>query len=1173
VLRRDGVVLPLGGRALDILTYLAERPGEVIAKQELIDHVWSDVTVEEGSLRVHVAAIRKALGDGQFGNRYIANIKTRGYAFVATVVSLAGNTQRRNDKFWQPGRLPSRPCRMIGRETIVSEVGDNLRNDRFVTLLGPGGIGKTAIASAVGRTVAEEFGGNVYLADLESPTDSRPVTGPDSPAMEVSLSPKRAKSRTRSGKLHSTGAKARSGRARKTRADLEQELKASRREIAHARKRLAEATMQQTATSEMLRLISNSPIQSVLDKVAEHAARLCDASNARIWRLEDNLLRLAASYGESSATMDGREGLPVDRDTVTGRAACDRRTIHVRDIAAEDIEYPVGSRIVKGEGWHTTLTTPLLRGGAPIGVILVRRMEVRPFSDKQIALLETFANQAVIAIENVRLFEAEKQHTSALARANRDLAEREAKIRRLVDSNIIGIFIPGLKGQVLEANDAFLHLVGHDRDDLVSGRIRWTDLTPPEWRECDRRALTELRSNTIAQPYEKEFFRKDGSRVPVLIGGALFEEGGDEGVAFVLDLTERKRAEQASRESEYKLRQIIETVPGFLWSAADLDLEPTYMNQSLLEYFGRPFEDFQRDGWEAFLHPDDLAETAKALSLAVQTGTTFQAVHRLRRADGEFRWHHARGEPLRDREGRIIQWYGLSVDVDEAKKAEDRLRRSEAYLAEAQRLSHCGVTAYKGATVFYGSEEIYRIWGFDPAQGVPSRKAVLQRIHPDDRDRLNAEVERALSEKKRYSAAYRIVMPDGTVKHLESIGQPVFSANGELVEVVATQIDVTERKRAEEALRQREAKIQRLVDSNIIGIFIWDFDGRILEANDDFLRMVNYDREDLVSGRIRWADLTPPDWRDRNNARIEQQKGSGRFEPFEKEFTRKDGSRVPILIGGATFEEGGDQGVAYVLDLTERKRAEAEARESEERYREAQLELAHANRVATTGQLTASITHEVNQPITAAVTYALAARRWLNAEPPNLREVDDALSLIVKEGIRAGEVVGRIRALIKKAPARKDAVAINDAVLEVIALTRAEAASNSVSLRTQLAEALPRVQGDRVQLQQVLLNLIINAIEAMREVGEEERELFISTLHEPDGVSVEVRDSGPGFAPAALERVFEAFYTTKPGGLGLGLSICRSIIEAHNGRLWASPNVPRGAAFGFIVPAHPAAAS
>ncbi len=371
----------------------------------------------------------------------------------------------------------------------------------------------------------------------------------------------------------------------------------------------------------------------------------------------------------------------------------------------------------------------------------------------------------------------------------------------------------------------------------------------------------------------------------------------------------------------------------------------------------------------------------------------------------------------------------------------------------------------------------------------------------------------------------------------------------------------------------RETKIRRLVDSNIIGIFIWDLDGHILEANEALLCMLGYDREDLASNRLRWTDLTPPEWRDRT-ARAGAEIGmTGAVQPFEKEYFRKDGSRVPVLIGSAAFDEQRDQGVAFVLDLTERKRAEAEARESERRYREVQLELAHANRVATTGQLTASITHEVNQPITAAVTYALAARRWLSAEPPNFHEVDDALSLIVKEGNRAGEVVGRIRALIKKAPARKDAVEINDAILEIIALTRTEAANNSVSVRTQLAEGLPRVQGDRVQLQQVVLNLIINAIEAMRDIGEKERELFISTRNEPDGVSVEVRDSGPGFAPATLDRVFEAFYTTKPGGLGLGLSICRSIIEAHNGRLWASPNVPRGAIFGFIAPAHPAAAS
>jgi PAS domain S-box-containing protein len=408
------------------------------------------------------------------------------------------------------------------------------------------------------------------------------------------------------------------------------------------------------------------------------------------------------------------------------------------------------------------------------------------------------------------------------------------------------------------------------------------------------------------------------------------------------------------------------------------------------------------------------------------------------------------------------------------------------------------------------------------------------------------------------------------VLYLEnSLASHVFTpARIAVLKLLASQAAIAlENARLYSDVAEREAKIRSLVDANIIGIFISSRKGEIIEANEAFLKMVGYDREDLAAGYMRLTDLTPPEWRASAARAPVGIDTTGAVQPYEKEYSRKDGSRVPVLIGSAAFDEQRDQGVAFVLDLTERKRAEAEARESEQRYRKAQLELAHANRVATMGQLTSSIAHEVNQPIAAAVTYALAARRFLSAEPPNFREVDDALSLIVREGNRAGEVVGRIRELIKKAPTRKDAIEINDAILEVIALTRTEAANNSVAVRTQLAEDSPHVKGDRIQLQQVLLNLIINAIEAMRDVGEEERELLISSRDEPDGVSVEVRDSGPGFASTALERVFEAFYTTKPGGLGLGLSICRSIIEAHNGRLWASPNVPRGASFKFALPA------
>jgi PAS domain S-box-containing protein len=364
-------------------------------------------------------------------------------------------------------------------------------------------------------------------------------------------------------------------------------------------------------------------------------------------------------------------------------------------------------------------------------------------------------------------------------------------------------------------------------------------------------------------------------------------------------------------------------------------------------------------------------------------------------------------------------------------------------------------------------------------------------------------------------------------------------------------------------LAEREARIRRLVDANIIGIVIWDLEGRILEANDAFLRMVGYDRADLVATLVRWTDLTPPEWLARDEQQwVPELKTAGSLQPFEKEFFRKDGSRVPVLMGVATFEEDANQGVAFVLDLTERKRA-AEA------LRALQMELAHANRLATMGQLAASIAHEINQPIGAVRNNAHAALRFLAGEPPDLVEVREALECVVSETYRAGDIIGGIRDQVKKNPPRKESIDLNDAIEDVIALVRGELSKHRVSLETQLAEGLSPVYGDRVQLQQVMMNLIINAIEAMTSVDDEVRELVVSTESSPaEGLLVGVGDSGPGVAVEDRERIFGSFYTTKAGGVGIGLSICRSIIDAHGGRLWADAHRPRGAILKFTLPVH-----
>lgn len=415
------------------------------------------------------------------------------------------------------------------------------------------------------------------------------------------------------------------------------------------------------------------------------------------------------------------------------------------------------------------------------------------------------------------------------------------------------------------------------------------------------------------------------------------------------------------------------------------------------------------------------------------------------------------------------------------------------------------------------------------------------------------------------------------VLYLEnSLAPGVFTAERiTILKLVASQAAISiDNTRLYRAVEERESRIRRLVDSDVIGIVIWDLDGTLIDANDAFLRMLQYEREEVAAG-LNWLAMTPPDWQE-VHAREEAAElaATGRMQAREKEYYRKDGSRVPVLIGATTFEGDSRQGVAFVLDLTERRAAEVSAQESNRRVRALEAELAHANRIAMMNQLSAWISHDVRQPLVGVVASANAGLNWLDASPPNVMAAQRALERVVRDGHRAAAVLDRARGLFDKAPPRREPVDINVLIRETVMLTAADSAQEGIAIRINLQDNLPPVVADRIQLQQVVLNLIVNAFDAMRAVTDMVRELDIETRGDPSGmIEVAISDTGPGLSSDTAERVFDAFYTTKAGGMGMGLAISRTIIETLGGQIWVSAERSRGTTFRFLLVANAAASS
>jgi PAS domain S-box-containing protein len=631
---------------------------------------------------------------------------------------------------------------------------------------------------------------------------------------------------------------------------------------------------------------------------------------------------------------------------------------------------------------------------------------------------------------------------------------------------------------------------------------------------------------------------------------------------------ERRRAEESLRQSETYLAeaQRLSRTGSFGWNVSSGEIYWSEETYKIFDYDRavKPTLElaFQR------IHPDDRDLVQRTIDHASGARTNLDFEHRLLMPDGSVKYLHVLARASEPSSSNL-EYVGAVMDVTAAERTEETLREREAYLAEAQRLSHTGSWARVSTTgeMRYWSEECYRVLGFEPRDGLPRFETFLQRVHPDDQAKVREVAEIASNEKVEYELDYRIVHPGGDIRDIHTVGHPVLSPSGDLVEFVGTVMDVTERKRAEEALRRSEAYLAEAQRLTHTGSWACDLVTREMRhSSEEHSRLYGFDPEKEIPSFEEFVQRIHPEDRPRvielaeraNNARKD-------FEAHFRVMLPDGTTKYVYGTGHPVFNPSGGVGefVGIVMDVTERRRAD----EERERLGQAQAELAHINRVTTMGELTASLAHEIKQPIAAAVTDANTCLRWLAGDRPDLDSARAAASRVVKDAVRASDIISRISLLFKKGAPQRELVDANDVIREMVVLLRGEATGYSIFVRTELADDLPHIMGDRMQLQQVLMNLIMNSIDAMKDV-DGTRELTINSQRSENGqLLVSVSDTGVGLPPQQADEIFHAFFTTKPQGTGMGLRISRSIVESHGGRLWAADNPPRGTSFYFTLPA------
>jgi len=752
-----------------------------------------------------------------------------------------------------------------------------------------------------------------------------------------------------------------------------------------------------------------------------------------------------------------------------------------------------------------------------------------------------------------------------------DIAEREARIRRLVDSDIIGIVIWDLDGTLIEANDAFLRMVQYDREDVNAG-LRWFDMTPPEWQEVHgREEAEELAATGKMQAREKEYFRKDGSRVPVLIGAACFEGQSRQGVAYILDLTERKRAEEALHNQQRELSQLVDMIPSYLWRITP-DGVPEFFNKRLVEYLGlaiagadRPARSELAAFIDAVVHPDDAAGVADAFERSLASGENLSMRWRMRRADGVYRWMAASAEALRDSGGRIVNWYGLCHDIDDQLQAEEALRASKQQLEQMIDAVPVNILSFSpSGTLTYASKRYVDKVGAPPSHIEDFDALALDVSHPDDFPAMFRKASDGFATGKAFVNRFRRREKDGVYRWIEARAQPLRAADGNIVQWYIASIDVEDEMRAQEALRERERMLHQLVETLPAMIDCAGADGEPIYRSQQMCEYLGFGFHDLdTSGKSRLngtleAGVHPDDLA---GVQTNYAHSLSTGEPYARRhrLRRSDGEYRWVETRAAPMR-GADGAIlqwnVICLDIDSEVRTQQELQLAQER-------LARASQAASLAELSASIAHEVNQPLAAIVANSHACHRWLSAEPANIDRAKVTAERIIRNANAAADIVSRIRALFSQSTETRTVGALADVVAETRELLADEAARRDVHLEFDVASNIPPIAFDPVQIQQVLINLMRNGMDAMDAVAKK-RVLRLHVHRVGDLVRTEVSDNGPGIELPA--RMFEPFFTTKEHGMGIGLAICRSIVESHGGQLWAENNTPHGATFTFALP-------